>query len=73
VQWFDRTPAIVLAILIVILGLQPSWMVRWSESTTTALFVTRSMSYQIPSFASRSDTVLRSTNNDQYHLKSFIL
>lgn len=37
VEWSDRTPAIVLAILIVILGVQPSWMVRWSENTTTAL------------------------------------
>lgn len=36
VQWSDRTPAIVLAILIVVLGVQPSWMVRWSEATTTA-------------------------------------
>ncbi len=59
VQWFERTPAIVLAILIVILGLQPNWMVRWSESTTTALIQTRSMSYQISAFAKRSDTVLQ--------------
>lgn len=36
VQWSDRIPAIVLAILIVVLGVQPSWMVRWSEATTTA-------------------------------------
>lgn len=37
VQWFDRTPAIILAISIVILGLQPSWMARWSETTTANL------------------------------------
>jgi NAD(P)H-quinone oxidoreductase subunit 4 len=37
VQWSDRAPAIVLAILIVILGLQPAWMVHWTESTTTAM------------------------------------
>ncbi|HEY9873265.1 MAG TPA: NADH-quinone oxidoreductase subunit M, partial [Candidatus Obscuribacterales bacterium] len=37
VQWSDRTPAIFLAIIIVILGVQPSWMVRWSEITTTAM------------------------------------
>lgn len=37
VQWSDRAPAIVLAILIVILGVQPSWMVHWTESTTTAM------------------------------------
>jgi len=37
VLWSDRLPAIVLAILIVILGIQPSLMVRWSESTATLL------------------------------------
>ena len=37
VQWSDRAPAIVLAILIVILGVQPAWMVRWTETTTTAM------------------------------------
>lgn len=41
VQWFDRTPAIILAISIVILGLQPSWMARWSETTTANLIPTR--------------------------------
>jgi NAD(P)H-quinone oxidoreductase subunit 4 len=37
VDWFDRTPAAVLAVLIVLLGIQPSWLVRWSEPTTTAI------------------------------------
>jgi len=41
VQWFDRTPALILAISIVILGLQPSWMARWSETTTANLIPTR--------------------------------
>jgi NAD(P)H-quinone oxidoreductase subunit 4 len=36
VQWSERIPAIVLAVLIVILGIQPNWLVRWSEPTTTA-------------------------------------
>ncbi|ACB51043.1 NADH dehydrogenase subunit 4 [Crocosphaera subtropica ATCC 51142] len=31
VLWSERLPAFVLALLIVILGIQPSWMVRWSE------------------------------------------
>ena len=42
VLWGDRAPAIVLAILIVILGLQPNWMVRWSETTTSAMIQDRS-------------------------------
>ncbi len=31
VLWSERLPAFVLAIFIVVLGIQPSWMVRWSE------------------------------------------
>nr|MDJ0846684.1 NADH-quinone oxidoreductase subunit M [Crocosphaera sp.] len=31
VLWSERLPAFVLAVLIVVLGIQPSWMVRWSE------------------------------------------
>ena len=37
VYWSDRIPAIVLAALIVILGLQPNWLVRWSEQVSTAM------------------------------------
>jgi len=37
VTWSDRLPAFVLAILIIILGIQPSLMVRWSESTAVLL------------------------------------
>jgi len=37
VPWSDHVPAIVLAILIVTLGLQPNWLVRWSETQTASL------------------------------------
>jgi NAD(P)H-quinone oxidoreductase subunit 4 len=37
VRWLERLPAATLAILIVIFGLQPSWISRWSEVTTTAI------------------------------------
>ena len=37
VSWSDRAPAVVLAVLIVIFGIQPSWLVRWTEPTTTAM------------------------------------
>jgi NAD(P)H-quinone oxidoreductase subunit 4 len=36
VLWIDRVPGVVLALLIVLFGLQPNWMLRWSESSTTA-------------------------------------
>ncbi|MDJ0508416.1 MAG: NADH-quinone oxidoreductase subunit M [Crocosphaera sp.] len=31
VLWSERLPAFILAVLIVVLGIQPRWMVRWSE------------------------------------------
>ena len=37
VLWSDRIPALVLATLIVVLGLQPSWVARCIEATTTAM------------------------------------
>jgi NAD(P)H-quinone oxidoreductase subunit 4 len=37
VEWRDRVPALILAATILFLGIQPSWLVRWSEATTTAM------------------------------------
>ncbi|MBM0742539.1 NADH-quinone oxidoreductase subunit M [Phormidium sp. CLA17] len=37
VYWSERLPAFALALLIVVLGLQPNWLARWSETTMTAL------------------------------------
>jgi NAD(P)H-quinone oxidoreductase subunit 4 len=37
VTWKEQTPALILTGLIVFLGIQPTWLVRWSETTTTAL------------------------------------
>ncbi|NJN38654.1 MAG: NADH-quinone oxidoreductase subunit M [Acaryochloridaceae cyanobacterium CSU_3_4] len=37
VNWSERIPALILVTLIVVLGLQPAWLVRWSEPTTSAL------------------------------------
>ena len=71
VSWFDRTPAIVLAVLIVILGLQPSWMLRWSETTTVTLMPTRFSAKDAArtpiaqiSLTANSDRFLRSASND---------
>lgn len=36
VSWGDRLPGVVLASLIILLGLQPAWMLSWTEATTTA-------------------------------------
>jgi NAD(P)H-quinone oxidoreductase subunit 4 len=40
IRWQDRMPSIIVTILIIILGIQPNWMMRWSEATTTALGMT---------------------------------
>ncbi len=33
----ERTPALILAALVVVLGLQPNWLVHWSEATSVKL------------------------------------
>jgi NAD(P)H-quinone oxidoreductase subunit 4 len=33
----EKVPALVLAALIFFLGIQPTWLVRWTETTTTAI------------------------------------
>ena len=38
----ERLPAFVLAVLIVVLGIQPSWMVRWSEPQASLLLTGQS-------------------------------
>lgn len=37
VLWTEKAPALVLAALIFFLGVQPTWLVRWSETTTTQI------------------------------------
>jgi NAD(P)H-quinone oxidoreductase subunit 4 len=37
VTFLEQAPALILTALIIWLGVQPSWMVRWSETTTTAI------------------------------------
>ncbi|MEA5572132.1 NADH-quinone oxidoreductase subunit M [Calothrix sp. UHCC 0171] len=37
VFWSEKMPAFILAALIIFLGVQPNWLVRWSEPTTTAM------------------------------------
>ncbi|MBD0334312.1 MAG: NADH-quinone oxidoreductase subunit M [Cyanobacteria bacterium Co-bin13] len=48
VAWSDRFPAVVLALIILALGLQPAWMTRWSENTTLALHQPYSVVAQLP-------------------------
>ncbi|OUL30133.1 NAD(P)H-quinone oxidoreductase subunit D4 [Nostoc sp. RF31YmG] len=43
VYWSDRIPSIVLALLIVIFGIQPAWLARWTEPTITAMVNTQNI------------------------------
>ncbi|WP_138504187.1 NADH-quinone oxidoreductase subunit M [Nostoc sp. PA-18-2419] len=43
VYWSDRIPAAILALLIVIFGIQPSWLSRWTEPTITAMVNTQNV------------------------------
>lgn len=37
VLWVEKAPALVLAALIFFLGIQPTWLVKWTETTTTQM------------------------------------
>jgi NAD(P)H-quinone oxidoreductase subunit 4 len=43
VYWRDRYPGIVLAILIVVFGLQPNWMIHWSRASINAIAPTATL------------------------------
>jgi NAD(P)H-quinone oxidoreductase subunit 4 len=56
VEWRERVPALILAITIIFLGVQPTWLVRWSESTTTAMVAAVPILAQ-PTIAQASDAL----------------
>jgi NAD(P)H-quinone oxidoreductase subunit 4 len=37
ILWSEKMPALILAALILFLGIQPTWLVRWTEPTSTAM------------------------------------
>lgn len=41
--WSDRIPSLILAVLIVIFGIQPAWLARWTEPTITAMANTQNV------------------------------
>ena len=57
VYWSDRTPALILIVLIVALGLQPHWLIHYTETTTTALVNSRLSSIQAATLDSPALTV----------------
>ncbi len=54
VKWGDRLPALTLVVLILIFGLQPNWLVRWSETEAGALLL------KAPAIATQSSPPLKS-------------
>ncbi|UFP92653.1 NADH-quinone oxidoreductase subunit M [Gloeobacter morelensis] len=58
VRWSERLPGLAIALLVVFLGLQPQWLVRWSEATTAALVAGRpALAGALPAQAERTHTV----------------
>jgi NAD(P)H-quinone oxidoreductase subunit 4 len=57
VQWSDRIPAIILAVLIVAFGLQPNWLLRWSEPTMTAMMARSSAIAHVSGVVSSSENL----------------
>lgn len=37
VLWTESLPALILTATILVLGIQPNWLIRWTETTTTAM------------------------------------
>ncbi|MGJ3245639.1 MAG: NADH-quinone oxidoreductase subunit M [Elainellaceae cyanobacterium] len=62
VEWWERTPALVLAWVIFLLGIQPMWLVRLSESTSQALISAMSSPTQ-------QQVVQTTTERDLSHLQ----
>ncbi|HEY9812014.1 MAG TPA: proton-conducting transporter membrane subunit, partial [Candidatus Sericytochromatia bacterium] len=57
VEWSDRIPAIILAVLIVAFGLQPNWLLRWSEPTMTAMMARSSAIAHVSGVVSSSENL----------------
>jgi len=68
VYWSERLPAFALALLIVALGLQPNWLVYWSETTTAQL--TPAISLPVEKIASRIATDPKPLKNAAVFLPS---
>ncbi|ABG49820.1 proton-translocating NADH-quinone oxidoreductase, chain M [Trichodesmium erythraeum IMS101] len=47
VKWSDRIPAIVLAVMIVVLGIQPNWVVRWTETEANSMSTSKTTVSQV--------------------------
>ena len=43
-KWSDRIPAIILAVMIVVLGVQPNWVVRWTETEANSMSMSKTLS-----------------------------
>lgn len=39
VRWQDRIPSVIVTVLIILLGIQPDWMMRWSEVAVQTLAI----------------------------------
>ncbi|MEM9806411.1 MAG: NADH-quinone oxidoreductase subunit M [Cyanobacteria bacterium P01_D01_bin.56] len=50
VTWQERVPALVMVGLLFVFGLSPSWMTRWIEPTTTAMYEAMPIKLEVSSY-----------------------
>ena len=43
VYWSDRLPALILAGLILVFGIQPSWLIHWTQATIEGMVNTQNL------------------------------
>jgi NAD(P)H-quinone oxidoreductase subunit 4 len=55
VRWQDRIPSVIVTVLIIWFGIQPSWMMRWSTTTVTTLATDQ---LERPTFAEAQPSLL---------------
>ncbi len=63
VEWREQVPALILAAIICFLGIQPTWLVRWSEATTVSM-VAAIPQLPHPTIAQASDALTPNTSPD---------
>jgi len=63
VVWAEKIPALILASLIVFLGVQPHWLVRWTQTTTTAIVATISHPSTSPSIGDKNVISINNINS----------
>ena len=67
VSWRDRIPALILAAMVVIFGVQPSWLVDWTENTITSSVTSPTTIRRVSAAPAVSLAVLQGVHTSHSH------